>query len=340
MENTFEASVAELLGRAIDARAGLVDDRHESAFRLFAGFYEGAPELAIDVYARTGVVHNYADPPEQGETLVALAIEVLQARLPWLRCIVVKPRNAATPEARRGAVAFGEAPDRIVREHGVRYALDVLFSRDAGFYVDTRNVRAWALENLAGKTVLNTFAYTGSLGVAAAAGGAARVVQTDASKTSLNVAKTSYTLNGIAIEKRDFVVGDFFAVMGRLKREDALFDCVFLDAPFFSTGAGGRIDLVGEGQRLINKVRPLVGDGGVLVAINNALFLSGEDYMRVLGEVCSDGYIEVERLLSVPEDVTGPVGTRVGGPPTDPAPFHHSTKIAVLRVRRKDGRRA
>jgi 23S rRNA (cytosine1962-C5)-methyltransferase len=54
---------------------------------------------------------------------------------------------------------------------------------DASFYLDTRNLRGWALEHLAGKSVLNTFAYTGSLGVAAKAAGASRVVHLDLNKT-------------------------------------------------------------------------------------------------------------------------------------------------------------
>jgi 23S rRNA (cytosine1962-C5)-methyltransferase len=71
-------------------------------------------------------------------------------------------------EARHGVVVYGEKPDeRIrvrIREHGVWYAVDLLLSQDAGLYLDTRGLRLWAMQNLAGKTVLNTFAYTGSLG--------------------------------------------------------------------------------------------------------------------------------------------------------------------------------
>jgi 23S rRNA (cytosine1962-C5)-methyltransferase len=86
---------------------------------------------------------------------------------------------------------------------------------------------------------------------------------------------------------------------------------------------------------VINKVRPLVKDGGWLVTINNALFLSGADYYGQLQELCADGYLAVEALIPVPEDCTGYAGTRVGAPPVDPAPFNHSTKIAVLKVKRK-----
>jgi 23S rRNA (cytosine1962-C5)-methyltransferase len=41
----------------------------------------------------------------------------------------------------------------------------------------------------------------------------------------------------------------------------------------------------------------------------------------------------------VPPDCTGYPATRVSAPPVDPAPFNHPTKIAILRVRRKDAAR-
>ena len=336
MDNA-QASVPEisgLLAAALGARAGLLDARHEGAYRLFAGFYEGCPDLVADAYGRTLVLHNYADPPERGEILVQAACDFYRDRLSWLTAAVVKPRHAADPVARRGALLFGEHPDRHLRENGVRYAVDLLMNRDAGFYLDTRGVRAWARERLAGKTVLNAFAYTGSLGVAARAGGAARVVHLDANRAFLNVAKTSYTLNGFPIDKADFVAGDFWAVASRMRQAGKVFDCVILDPPFFATSPGGTIDLARESHRLINKVRPLVADDGCLIAINNALFLSGAGYLRALEDLCADGYLTIESLIPAPDDVTGYPQTLFGAPPVDPAPFNHATKIALLRVRR------
>jgi len=40
-------------------------------------------------------------------------------------------------------------------------------------------------------------------------------------------------------------------------------------------------------------------------------------------------------LIPVPPDFTGFDMTPAGTPITDPAPFNHSTKIAVLEVKRK-----
>jgi len=327
--------ITNLLDKALASRAPLLDSKHESAFRLFNGFTEGCPDLTIDLYATTAVIHNYADDIAQGEALVQEAQQFLATSLNWLRAGIVKTRNGKTQAEKCGKILFGTTPDRKIKEHGVRYAIDLTMNRDASLYLDTRNLRKWIIENLKDKSVLNAFAYTGSFGVAALAGGASRVVQLDLNRQFLNLAKTSYTLNGFPIHKKDFIAADFFEQASRMKRADERFDCVFIDPPFFSSTSKGKVDQENESARLINKIRPLINDGGILVAINNALFLSGKEYMQTLESLCKDGYLKIKELIPVPEDFTGYPKTRAGNPITDPAPFNHSTKIAVLEVRRK-----
>jgi 23S rRNA (cytosine1962-C5)-methyltransferase len=308
--------------------------------RLFNGFLEGDHDLAIDIYGHTLLLHNYADDPASAEAAtvkVQQAWHFLKGQLPWLQAALVKTHSAPDPAARRGVLLAGSAEDldKQVCEDGVWYALDLTMHQDASLYLDTRLLRGWLKTNLAGQSVLNAFAYTGSLGVAALAGGAQAVVQLDLNRRFLNLARVSYTLNGFPIRAEDFIAGDFFSEVNRLKRGGDLFDCVIIDPPFFSITDKGRVDLVGQSQRLINKVRPLVKDGGRLVTINNALFLSGQDYYALLQDLCADGYLSNDELISVPPDFTGYPETILGAPPVDPTPFNHSTKIAVLGVKRK-----
>jgi 23S rRNA (cytosine1962-C5)-methyltransferase len=327
--------ITSLLEAALTSRALLIDSKHESTFRLFNGFTEGCPELIIDLYASTAVIHNYADDPEQGLPLVQEAQQFLTTSLGWLRAGIVKTRNGVTQDEKRGRLLFGAEIDRKIKEHDVWYAIDLTLNRDASLYLDTRNLRKWIIENLRGKTVLNTFAYTGSFGVAALAGGASRVTQIDLNREFLNLAKASYTLNGFPIRKGDFIARDFFEQVSSMKRTNTFFDCVLIDPPFFSTTSRGKVDQVHESARLINKVRPLINDGGYLVAINNALFVNGGEYMQTLESLCKDGYLKIKELIPVPEDFIGYLETRAGNPVTDPGPFNHSTKIAVLEVKRK-----
>jgi 23S rRNA (cytosine1962-C5)-methyltransferase len=329
------SSLSESLDKALTARAILFDARHESAFRLFNGFSEGNPDLVIDLFGKTILFHNYADVPAQIFPLIQEAQEFYQSRLPWHKTGIIKVRNTKSADEKRGKILFGTDLDDKIKEHDFWYAIDLTLNQDASFYLDTRNLRKWIIENMQGKTVLNAFAYTGSLGVAALVGRASRVVQLDRSRPFLNVAKTSYSLNSLPIHKQDFIVSDFFTQIAKFKRKGERFDCVLIDPPFFSTSPKGTVDQVNQSARLINKVRPLIHDGGYLVAINNALYVSGQEYMRALEALCEDGYLKIKELIPIPDDFTGYPETRVGEPITDPSPFNHSTKIVVLEVRRK-----
>ncbi|NOY99270.1 MAG: SAM-dependent methyltransferase, partial [Chloroflexi bacterium] len=112
-------SFIDVLKKAIAARAELFDEKHRSAFRLLNGFLEGSPDVAIDLYARTVVIHNYADPPSAGEAAVRAAGEFLLEEFPWLKTVVVKTRKGVDAAARNGILLHGGKPDDRIREHGV-----------------------------------------------------------------------------------------------------------------------------------------------------------------------------------------------------------------------------
>ena len=300
------------------------------------GFFEGNPDFVVDIFARTAVIHNYANPPASGIILLDVIKNVLVDQIPWINTILHKVRNSTLDNERRGKIIYGKDLDQKILEHGVWYNINLTLNRDCSFYLDTRNLRKWVIENSQSKTVLNTFAYTSSLGISALAGGAKRVVQIDRNQAFMNLAKRSYALNGFQIDPRDFIVGDFFSLVKRFKQQNIRFDCVFLDPPFFAVSQRSGFNLVHDSRRLVNKVRPLINDRGRLVIVNNALYLSGQEFFRTLTLLCEDGYLKIETLIPIPGDIVGYPCTISRFPVINPAPFNHSTKIAVLSVRRKE----
>jgi len=337
MEDNIDPGLNSRLTKCLLARinTGLFDEKHHGAIRLYNGFYEGEAHLVVDLYARTLLIHNYLPPNIDAAQLMSRVQTYYLEKIPWLNTVIVKNRRSQSPRERAGKITFGSVASDRVQEAGIWYALHLLMHQEASFFLDTRDLRAWLKDSLAVDTLLNTFAYTGSLGVAARAGAVNRVTYLDLQRKYLNIAKTSYTLNGLEIDKSVFIVGDFWRQVSRFIRKGREFGCVILDPPFFSKTKSGTVDLLRSSHKLINKVRPIVTNGGFLVVINNALFLSGKKFLELIDSLSVKDYLTIERIIPVPLDITGYPETIVNYPPVDPTPFNHPTKIAVLRIRHK-----
>lgn len=336
MSMISSSEILEVIDRA--ARQRPVEMKGSEAFRIFNGFYEGAPGLVLDRYGPALVIFDHTPDLRFKETaneITGWAKESLNE----IEAVLLKQRGSPDENQRKGQLLAGRDLPAKITEYGVHYSLDLQMNQDAGFYLDTRLIRRWLLDHAMGKRILNTFAYTGSLGIAAGMGGAISVIQTDLSLKFLQFAQKSWELNELRRDIQQTLPGDFFKVAGQLRNQNRLFDVVILDPPFFSATGAGRVDLQTESARLINKVRPLVAHEGWLVVIHNALFLSGSDFMEELTKLCRSDYLSYEGVFPVPDDVTGYPDTITALPPVDPFPFNHPTKIALLRVTRKDQRK-
>lgn len=336
--DTF-SGLQKTLERCLDLRLKDPSLSDTNAKRLFNGFYEGLPRLTIDLYANTLVISDHDRDPASRNDLYEPLAQFYAKALPGVRSVLLKQRHAQAAEKRQGKLILGEEISTSIEENGVKYALELRLNQDSSFYPDTRNLRLWLSRQMKNALVLNCFAYTGALGIAALAGGAREVIQTDLNPHFLAVAERSQTLNHFAGTMKT-LSQDFYPMVAGFKSQSQLFDCVILDAPLFSQTRRGRVDLLQNWHGLINKIRPLVGHEGWLVAINNALFLPGDELMESVRKLTSEGYLEISEVIPVPQDVAGYAESIVAKAPADPAPFNHPTKIIIMRAYRKDGRRA
>lgn len=309
------------------------------AYRLFNGFFEGLPGLVIDRYANTIVIKNHNRQPETQKDSIELIVQFLTNEMPEIDSILLKTRHSNDPEERKGRFLRGQTLPVEIKEHNVHYALDLRLNQDDSFYLDTRNLRTWLRQNSQDKRVLNFFAYTGSLGIAALDGKAAEVLQTDSNNDFLALVERSQKLNRYP-DTMQIWKSDYFKAVSRLKQSNALFDIVILDAPFFSQSRFGGVDLQNENISLINKARPLVAHEGRMVVINNSLFVPGSQVINEISQLSQSGYLSLDQIIEIPPDITGYPPSIQTAPPTDPTPFNHPTKISILRITRKDKAKA
>jgi 23S rRNA (guanine2445-N2)-methyltransferase / 23S rRNA (guanine2069-N7)-methyltransferase len=120
----------------------------------------------------------------------------------------------------------------------------------------------------AGKSLLNLFAYTGSVSLQAALHGADTVTTVDMSKTYLSWAQDNFVLNNLSGHKYDFIQAD---CLQWLKKNEQKFDLVFVDPPTFSNSKrmGESFDVQRDHISLITDGVKSLATGGELIFTNN-----------------------------------------------------------------------
>jgi 23S rRNA (cytosine1962-C5)-methyltransferase len=211
---------------------------------------------------------------------------------------------------RRGVLHGEEPPARIeIDETGCRFLVDVLHGQKTGFFLDQRDTRQRIRSLAAGRRVLNAFAYTGGIGIAAGLGGAREVVSVDTSGPALGLAQAAWALNGLPPEGGRFVEADVFEFL-RAEREP--FDLVVLDPPPFvrrrrdlDPGLRGYKDVNLQG------LRRLAPDGWFVTA-SCSQHVARDVFRDVVAHAASDA----GRVLSVVAET--------GHPPDHPTLVAHS----------------
>lgn len=257
------------IARAWQRRSALHDDPTLDAYRVFHGWQEGAPALEIDRYGDAAFI-TYRDRVEHRlDDAVAALDEVADLRL-----IVGKPRDGE-PHTLRGVMPADPYP---VLEHGLRYFIEPWRPRNPGLYLDARPARRWLLDNARDRRVLNLFAFTGSLGVAAAVGGAAKVVHVDSQRGALARCLANHALNGVPTDDRDLARVNIYQHLKRNAARRRRWDGIIIDPPPVAPSAAARARL--GMPRLIPLLGATLAPGGWLLCFFHHSQRSVEDHER------------------------------------------------------------
>ena len=233
------------LAAALEPRRtlGLADG--ESAYRLLNGEGDGMSGLSVDVYGRFAVVTALSRGLLGFARMLAQsALELLPAAGLPLGGVVLKTRlkgTGNTPERAKDDVVGETPPDKlIVRELGVPYEVHLRGGINVGLFTDMREHRAGLARFVRGKRVLNTFAYTGALSVAAARAGAAAVTSVDLAAGPLAWARANFALSDLDPAAHRWEVADVFRFLQAERERGTTHDVVILDPP---TVSGARASL-------------------------------------------------------------------------------------------------
>jgi 23S rRNA (cytosine1962-C5)-methyltransferase len=268
---------------AFRLRESLALHQETEALRVFYGPGESSdPELskiAIDLFLDHAWITQWK---KLREGTLNLVIETLvQHYGEALQTVVLMDRSEVASEADVKCVSGGVRTGRFtVKEFGIPYLVQMEHTKHPGLFLDHAPLRRWLLRTQKDKRVLNLFSYTGSLSVAAAKGGATAVTTLDLSKPTIEWAKENWSNAGLNPEHGDFIFGDVFEWLLKMRKRQAEFDTILCDPPSFSRSKNGVFSTNKDSGRLHSEILPLLAKGGVLVTSINSENYSERNFLK------------------------------------------------------------
>jgi 23S rRNA (cytosine1962-C5)-methyltransferase len=314
------AFIARRLAAALALREQLLPPG-AVAYRVLNGEGDGLPGVVVDRYGDVLVCQLLTAGAAR---LTPLLVDALQARLAP-RSIVERSEGGVRAEeglpGARGLLAGSEPPVPLLLAEGdTTLVVDVMHGQKTGFFLDQRDTRALVRRLAGGRRVLNAFAHTGAMSVAAGRGGAAEVVSVDTSAPALALAEQAWAANELAAGAARFVCADVFEF---LRDEREPFDLVILDPPPF---VRRRRDLTAglRGYKDVNlQALRRLAPGGWLITCSCSQHVGRAAFREIVAAAAADA----GRTVSLVAEA--------GHPPDHPTALAHPEgeylKVLVLR---------
>jgi 23S rRNA (cytosine1962-C5)-methyltransferase len=272
-----------------------------NAFRLVHGEADGLSGLVVDVLGDVVRAETYALGMARQQVAVRAALETM---FPDKRVVIRAESRTAGIEGYSLAPAADDPASCEVREHGVRFHVDLRQGHKTGFFCDQRENRDYLARLVRGKRVLDAHTYTGAFALhAACRGEAAEVTGVDLDEKALEVAKRNAKLNQVRVK---FLQSDAFNYLRQLKDKPRGLapEVMILDPPKLAHDRNERED----GLRAYGDLNRLgleaMADEGLLVTCSCSGVITEQDLLEAVkrGAARSNREVTVFRLAGAAGD--------------------------------------
>jgi len=255
---------------AIDYRKDFYNDKDTNAFRVLNGEGDGLGGLTIDYFDGYYLLTWYSLGIYElrDEIIEALKQSVEYKGLYQKRRFDAKGQYL---DSNNDFLCGEEAPQPIiVKESGANFAVYLDDGPMVGVFLDQREVRKTIRDKYAkGKTVLNTFSYTGAFSIFAAVGGSKKTTSVDLAKRSLPKTQEQFRVNNIKVEEQEIVVADIFDYFKMAIKSKKSFDMVVLDPPSFARSKKRTFSAAKDYTSLLEDAIKVTNKNGIIVASTN-----------------------------------------------------------------------
>ena len=289
---------------AIENRKSFYDDSQTTAFRVFNGEGDGFGGFTIDYFEGYYLINWYS------VGIYTFKEDILEALKRAITCKGIYEKKRFSDKGN-----YVEANDfvwgdeacspLIIKENGVNFAIYLNDGPMVGVFLDQREIRKIIRDEYSnGKTVLNTFSYTGAFSVVAALGGATKTTSVDLANRSRLKTKEQFEINEINMDEHDIIVEDVFNYFKYAGRKELKFDLVILDPPSFARSKKHTFSASKDYVDLMIDAIKITEDDGVIVASTNYSnfdMRKFKQFIDIAFKETQKGY-KVLETYSLPED--------------------------------------
>jgi len=272
-----EFPVLDQAGYNYRKQLGLVNNSETNCYRLVHGEGDNLSGLVIDYYNGTAVVQCHSVGMFKNLDCIANALQ--QTMGEQLTAIYNKSESTLPFKAgieNNDGLLWGEIKTENAMEYGNSFFIDWIQGQKTGFFIDQRENRKLVEHYAKGKSVLNTFCYTGGFSVYALRGGAKKVVSVDCSARAIELTDKTVAMNFPDAEHTS-VVSDTFKYLDNNKDE---FDLIILDPPAFAKHGKVLNNALQGYKRLNMKAIEQIKKGGILFTFSCSQAVSKEEFRK------------------------------------------------------------
>ncbi len=276
-----------------------------TGYRLLFGEADQFPGLIIDRYADTYVLQSSTAGSDK---LLPLVAEVLISEFK-ANAIINRSDTPSRSEEELDPISeqiHGADVDRqLFSENGLKFVAQVTGGQKTGFYLDQRDLRSGVRAVARDRRILNLFANTGSVAVAALAGGAAHVLNVDSSEPSLALVDEHVHLNDLPATNITNLPAEIFDWISAGEKDQ--FDMVLLDPPALIKSHKD-VEHGRKAYHFLNRAAMrLVKPGGIFVSSSCSAHFSEQDLVVTLRRSAQQNERRLHILRFIPQPGDHPI---------------------------------
>ncbi|MEG1612302.1 MAG: class I SAM-dependent rRNA methyltransferase, partial [Alistipes sp.] len=192
----------------------------------------------------------------------------------------------------------------VVREHGEQFLVNWEEGQKTGFFLDQRENRELVRHYAKGRTVLNTFCYTGGFSVYALSGGAKEVCSVDSSERAIALTEENIRLNFGTEVAHTALAAD---AMEYLRDIGDKYDLIILDPPAFAKHYKVLGNALQGYKRLNTRALSQIKSGGILFTFSCSQAVSKELFRTTVFSAAAIAGRKVRILHQVTQPADHPI---------------------------------